>query len=158
MYSPGEVLNLAMIIEENGEEFYLELTNLTHDNCTKELLFRLAEEEKKHRKHFMELKKEIDKAYKPDALEKVSRFLTAEALGARLFSLDKTHLKNIDSFEEAIRLAITLEEDSIIFYELLKSLSDKEETIKVLDFIIEEENSHVSTLKEIIQSLQKSCA
>lgn len=158
MYSPGEVLNLAMTIEENGEEFYLELANLTHDNCIKELLLRLAEEEKRHRERFLQLKRQIDKTYKPDALEKVSRFLTAEALGAKLFSFSKTHLKNIDSFEEAIQLAITLEEDSIIFYELLKSLSDKEETIKVLDFIIEEESSHVTTLKEIVLLIKKSCA
>ncbi len=158
MYSPGEILNLAMIIEENGEEFYYELADLAKDSCTRELLKKLAEEENKHRQRFLELKRHIDRIYKPDALEKVSRFLTSEAFGARLFSLDREKLKSIGSFEDALQLAITLEEDSIIFYELLKSLSDREETLKVLEFIIKEERSHVNTLKEIALSLEKSCA
>ncbi|MEJ5301096.1 MAG: ferritin family protein [Thermodesulforhabdaceae bacterium] len=153
MYTPGEILNLAILIEENGESFYLDVAKLAKDPQTKLLLERLAREERIHRERFLELKREIDKAYKPDAVEKISRFLTAEAIGTRLFSLESQKVSSISSIEEAIQLAITLEEDSLIFYELLKSLSDRTDSIQILDRIISEEQSHMVTLKEIAKSL-----
>lgn len=149
MYSPGEILNLALLIEENGEDFYLRLAELTKDSKICSLLKRLAEEERKHRKYFLELKRHVDKLNKPDVAERISRFLTSEALGTGLFSANTQKLHSLENIEDAIQLAITLEEDSIMFYELLMSLSDREDSLQILDTIIKEEYSHVDVLKQI---------
>jgi len=154
MYSPGEILNLAMLIEENGENFYLDVASLTKDGRIKLLLEQLAKKESEHRKRFLELKRVVDEAYRPDAVEKISRFLTAKALGTKLFSLEPKELNSIGSLEEAIQLAMTLEEDSIIFYELLKTLSNRSDPIQILEQIIEEEQSHLALLKEIAINLK----
>lgn len=156
MYSPGEILNLALLIEENGEAFYLSLAEHTDDYKIRSVLKQLAEEERKHRKYFLELKRYIDKLFKPDAGEKISRFLTAEAVGSKLFSMTVQDACRIKNIEEAIRLAITLEEDSILFYELLKSLSEREDTLGILDLIIEEEDSHVDFLKSILKGFEQN--
>lgn len=158
MYSPGEILNLALLIEENGEAFYISLAEHTDNYKIRSILKRLAEEERKHRNYFLELKRYVDKLFKPDAKEKISRFLTAEAVGSKLFSMTVQDAYRIENIEEAIRLATTLEEDSILFYELLKSLSEEEDTLEILDLIIEEENSHVNVLKTILRDFeQNSC-
>jgi len=154
MYSPGEILNLAILIEENGENFYLDIANLSRDRRIKLLLEQLAKEEREHRKRFLDLKRAVDEASKPDAVEKISRFLTAEALGTKLFSLEPKEIKSIGKLEDAIQLAMTLEEDSIIFYELLKTLSDRSDSIQILEQIIEEEQSHLKLLKEIALNLK----
>ncbi|MCX7823291.1 MAG: ferritin family protein [Syntrophobacterales bacterium] len=153
MYSPGEILNLALLIEENGENFYYELTKLTEDSRIKALLERFAEEERTHRRYFLELKRYVDRVFKPDVTEKISRFLTAEAIGTRLFSINVQKLHRIETIEEAIQLAITLEEDSIVFYELLRSISNREDSLQILDIIIKEEISHVDLLKTIALDL-----
>ncbi len=153
MYSPGEVLHLAMVIEENGESFYRDLQKLAPHEEMRKLLDWLAREEGKHRAVFLELKREVDRLYKPDIREKVSRFFAADALGVRMFSVDGKRYDSLQNFHEALALAITLEEDSIVFYELLKSLSETEATQQTLDRIIEEEKSHIATIRAMREEL-----
>ncbi len=154
MYSAKELIKLAMLIEERGEDFYLEAVNVANDEKIKELLKTLAEEESKHRAKFLDIKRSIDDVKKQDLLEKVSIFFMDSAFGERFFSADKKAIESIENLEKAVEFAISLEEESILFYEILKGLAMDEQALSVLEIIIEEEKSHIEVLKNILEKLR----
>ena len=58
----------------------------------------------------------------------------------------------VDSINDLIFTFIEFEEDSILFYEMLKPFIQDEDTLAQLDNIIVEENSHIERLREFILS------
>ncbi len=153
MFSAEEILDIAVKIEENGEEFYIKLAEAAKNKFKSshivDLARKLAEEENKHRTKFLEIKRSILTGKNRDILKKVSSIFTQEAIGDRLFSFTPMEIERINSIEEMINVAIELEKESIKFYEILKLLAIDSEALEAIDRIIEEENKHVTTLANL---------
>ncbi len=149
MFSAEEILDMAIKIEENGEEFYLKLAEkadeVPESQEVANLARKFAKDEREHRKRFLELKQRILHNKEPDIIKKVSGLWVQDAIGDNLFSLTTVDIEDIKSIEDIINIAVRLEKESIEFYEILKPLAD-ETGKKIIDQIIEEERVHKSVL------------
>ena len=146
MYTIDEVYALAVQIEKNGESFYREGLKKVSSPRVKALLERLADDEKKHIETFTQMREGL-KNNPALAIEPANDVLL-NILGDQSFSLKETNLADLDS-EGLIQAALEFERDTILFYELLRSLTLDAETTAQLDHIILEEKRHIEALEEM---------
>ena len=85
-------------------------------------------------------------------LDEMTSQMLKDILGDQRFSLGEVELKNLKRVEELLSTAIEFEEDTIIFYGMLRSLVEDDEILKGLDEIIEEEKLHI----EVLQSYEET--
>jgi rubrerythrin len=71
-------------------------------------------------------------------------------MAEQAFSLQDVDFSKIEDREAVFKPAIEFEKDTILFYEMIQSFVDDQETLSLLAKIIEEENRHVQTLQEIM--------
>lgn len=154
-FDPREVIEFAMGIEKNGTEFYQKLAQKAEQEKVKELLLFLATEEEKHLQDFKELGEDFE-AFKP------RETYDGEYLDY-INSTVETHLfKDLDQLEQLlggvkseadiIKLATSLEKDSIIFFQSLRSLVNEKKQ-NVIDNLIKEEQQHLIKLLKIKENL-----
>ncbi|MBT1247902.1 MULTISPECIES: ferritin family protein [unclassified Thermosipho (in: thermotogales)] len=135
----SELLGVALKIEGAGYSYYTKLSNISSGKL-KELFLELANEEREHAKIFEDILKEH---------EDENLNLNEEEIGyLRAFADNIIFPKlNIDkipqSIKEALKLAIEVEKDSIIFYNDIKMLILNNDA---LEKIIEEEKKHMKKL------------
>ena len=65
-------------------------------------------------------------------------------------SLEDVDFAKIDQVNDMIATFIEFEKDTLLFYEMLDSFLDAEETRKTLNRIMAEENNHIKTLQELL--------
>lgn len=155
-FSPQELIDVAIGIEETGYYFYSKFREKMEDKAFKEIFGFLAEEELRHKDIFQRMLSNI-----PDK----SGYFTEEyysylrALGnSRVFrnknDIDKM-LPKIDTFEEIIRLGLDAERDSILWYtELREMYQDDPDSVTILNNLINEERRHVVTLLELKEKFE----
>jgi rubrerythrin len=73
-------------------------------------------------------------------------------LGEQSFSLRHIDFSRIDQIDDLIKLAIEFERDTVVFYEMIKSFIDDEQTMDHLKRIIHEEERHIQVLDELLES------
>ncbi|PIQ89106.1 MAG: hypothetical protein COV72_04745 [Candidatus Omnitrophica bacterium CG11_big_fil_rev_8_21_14_0_20_42_13] len=151
MLSAGEIIEIAIQIEKNGRDFYLELETNTKDIKAKEVFKFLAEEEKGHISAFKSILDSVEKN-EPKGLfsEEYFAYMNALASGHVFTQKDKGReiAKKINSFLEAVDMSIGFEKDSIIFYEGVKKFIYEHDK-KVVDEIIKQEQAHFKKLSEV---------
>lgn len=156
MFTPREIFDMAIRLEENGEAFYknaskyAQLHGMPSHNA--DFWEQLALEEREHRKLFLDMKRSFFEGGKTDFLEKIESWFVVEAIGEKFFSFDPSCALQALSFEEIISLARSVEEDSIRFYEFLKNLVYKDDSLAVLERIIQEEQHHIARLDELMKN------
>lgn len=152
MFSTGEIIDLAIQIERNGERVYRNaLQKVSHQTLTSALQW-LADEEAEHAKWFSGLKPTLTETPVDKELEEMGRVMLAKVLGEQSFSLQDTDFSKIDRPEDLIKRAIEFERDTVLFYEMLHSFIDNEETLDNLKKIIEEEGRHIEVLQDLVDS------
>ncbi|MCE5243703.1 MAG: ferritin family protein [Desulfobacteraceae bacterium] len=149
MFSSGDICGIAVQIEENGERFYREAACHVNEASCKDLLLFIAEEEARHRTFFLDMKATLP-ARGEEWAERMSGRILEDAVADHAFSLDDTPAESLADGRVIIRTALGMEEDSILFYELLLSFVSDEETSRHIREIIAEERRHV----EVLQKLQ----
>ncbi|MFH1351557.1 MAG: ferritin family protein [Pseudomonadota bacterium] len=142
-----EIFNLAMRLEENGERFYRGALKKITDPSLRELLIWLADEEVKHKDWFAQRKNSVGLKTDDVLLEEAGSGLLRNIMGDQSFSLKETDPSKIEGREEMIDLAIEFERDTVLFFEMIKSLVDDEETLAQLIEIINEEDRHIQLLQ-----------
>jgi rubrerythrin len=148
MYSVLEILDLALQVEENGEAFYRDAVKRTEKADLRSLLEWLAEEEAKHRDWFAE-RKEAARARGDDSVvDEAGSNILRDILGNQTFSLQEAELSSLGETEDLLEIAREFEKDTVLFFEIIRSLVDDRETLEALGKIIEEENSHIQRLQE----------
>jgi rubrerythrin len=152
MFTLHEIYDLAIQIEKNGEDYYREAEKKVADASLKALFLRLAEQEAKHSTWFNEKKVSLGTGLEILELDDMSSQILKDILGDQRFSLGEVNLDNLNREEDLLSMAIEFEEDTIIFYGMLRSLIEDDETLKGLDEIIEEEKLHI----EVIQSFKET--
>ena len=148
MFSMREVFDLAMRIEENGEFFYRGALKQVSDPSARAMLEWLADEEVKHKVWFASKKDAVKMKKKEIALEEMGSDILKGIMGDQNFSLKEADLSEIRNQKDLINLAIEFEKDTILFFEMIRSLVEDLETLDQLKEIIAEENHHIQMLQD----------
>ncbi len=114
----------------------------------KSLFLWLAEQEVKHSKWFIQKKASSKAESKTLALDEMSSNMLKDILGDQRFSLGEVEINHIKTVEELLSIAVEFEEDTIIFFRMVRSLLDDDDSMKGLDEIIEEETHHIQMLRD----------
>ncbi len=150
MFSLGEIIDLAIHVEKNGEKSYRRAQKEVMNRDLAFVLKWLADDEKTHEKWFLDLKKGIDENVEDPRLEEMGREILGNVLGEQSFSMDDADFSRIKDVNALLELSLEFEKDTILFYEMLKAFVDDKKVSAGLDKIIREENAHVKKLEEMI--------
>ncbi|MDR1085491.1 MAG: ferritin family protein [Deltaproteobacteria bacterium] len=153
-FNAAEAFKMAISIEENGLEFYRKAAEQVGPGPVSDLFRQLAEEEKHHKSTFTDflakVKDEGPTVFDPDnetdAYLKMMADLhvfrqkpgaVAEALAA------------VKTPQDALKLAISFEKDSVIFFVELKAAVGQEADRLEVDKLILEEAGHIRKLARV---------
>ena len=155
IFSPQEILRIAVKVEENGKGLYEALESKTKNDKLKVIWRYLKEQEELHQKTFQEM------------LDNLGDYVVAEftpgEYGAYLGAIAKSYIftqslidkKRKELFKsdlEAIDFGIYIEKESILTYSALgRYILDAKR--KVLEKVIEEEKKHLVQLTLLKDSL-----
>lgn len=150
MFTLGEIIDLAIQIEKNGEKSYRKAQNEASDISLSSMLKWLADDEAEHEKYFINMKKTIDEKIEDPRLEEMGKEILSSVLGEQAFSMDDADFNKIGNLKMLLELSLEFEKDTILFYEMIKDFIDDNEVIDGIEKIIEEENKHVEKLEEFM--------
>lgn len=149
MFSLGEIVDLAIQIEKNGERSYRKAQNEVNSSELASILEWLAKDEKEHEKWFTEMKKGIDEKIEDPKLDEMGREILNTVLGEQAFSMDDADFSRIKDINTLFEISIEFEKDTILFYEMIKDFIDDRKVLAGIDRIIKEERKHVKRLEEL---------
>jgi rubrerythrin len=152
MFSTGEIIDLAIQIEKNGEKVYRDALQKISNHSLGSLLEWLADQEAEHATWFSNLRPAVTEAPVDPHLEEIGNTMLQRVLGDQTFSLTDADFSKIDKIEDLIELAIEFERDTVVFYEMMESFIDDEQTKDHLKRIIQEEERHVQVLEDLLES------
>lgn len=152
IFSPQDVLKIAIAIEENGKDFYTRMAIRVKDGSLKGTLNFLAEEEDKHRKIFKDLLDNIKDNFivesYPGEYEAYIKALSQQYI----FAIDLVKKKAKEGFakkNDLLKFALDIERDSIVLYQEMKDLVLFKKD--ALNKIIEEERKHYLLIWNILK-------
>jgi rubrerythrin len=149
MFTIGDIRNIAIQIERNGEETYRNASKAAKDPQVAKILAWMADEEKSHAKWFDNLRSNKPLTPEQQAIESMGRTLLQDMIKGNSFLIDEKELQNAKNVEEVVAKSITFELDTILFYEFLIDFLDDQEAIDQLKIIIEEERNHIKQLEQM---------
>jgi len=152
-FNVAEILQIAIRIEENGEEFYRLMAQKLRKQDIKDTFNALAEAEIKHREVFENMLNLADRFEPPESYPgEYYAYLKAYADGYIFTKKKKGQLmaKKIKTAKEALKFALGVEIDSILYYLEVRKLVPEGQK-KVIDTIIEEEKRHYLRLSGIMK-------
>jgi rubrerythrin len=150
MFTVQDILDIAIRLENNGEKTYRDARQHTSHEALKALLAWVAQEEHDHARWFTELKKNLTQGEDHHLMADLSRALVEDVIQGQAFSLDEVDFETIDTPDKMIRAFIGFEDDTIAFYEILKTFIDDPATAGQLDQIIDEEKKHMAKFREML--------
>jgi len=156
IFSIRDVFDVAVKIEEKGEEFYRETAKIVSQAEVKTLFENLADEEIAHKNLFLKMAQKIGAVN----LEKANReefYTYLEVYTQKLIFSDvkaETKIPAIRDARTALLYAIEKELDSVLYYKEVKELVPLSEQT-LIDGIIDEERRHVVRLSELKKSLDR---
>lgn len=150
MFTSKDVLDLAVQIEKNGEKIYRGAFQEVTDPQIKSLLQRLADDEARHVDRFSEFKKRTGDALGDPKLEEMGRSILLGILGDQSFSLKEADFSGLERIKDLFKVAIEFEKDTVIFYQMIQTMIEDDETAADLNKIIEEEKRHIELLDEFL--------
>jgi rubrerythrin len=153
-FKAGEILEIAIRIEENGEKLYRHAVTLTDDAGIKDLFASLADEEVKHKKTFQAMVSKLE-SYEPQETYPGEYFAYLRAYADNIiFPKDvlEEELDGLYDAEDAIEFAQQREIESILYYIETKSIVPESQAVEI-DKIINEERRHYLKLVDVRRTL-----
>jgi rubrerythrin len=151
-YSGQEIVEIAIRIEENGNDFYTAAAEMIEEsNDIKGLFYDLAEKEILHISIFQKLAESFDEESfdfaAGDASDYINHLAESHIFGKP--EAGKNLAKTIKTPKEGLEIAFKFENDSVAFYtELLKhTRSDAKDFVQQ---IIDEEKEHAADIKRFL--------
>ena len=148
-YSGLEIIEIAIRIEENGEEFYKAAAEMIKESTdVKGLFLDLAEKEITHIAIFQKLADKFEaetfEFNKEEASDYIGHLADTHIFGKKDAGAELA--KTISTPKQALSIAYQFENESVAFYEELfkKASSDAK---KLILKIIEEEKEHAAEIK-----------
>jgi rubrerythrin len=151
-YSGLEIIEIAVRIEENGQEFYTAASEMFKENTdVKGLFYDLAEKELTHIAIFQKMADKFDaetfEFNKDEASDYIGHLADTHIFGKKEAGI--TLAKTVSTPKQALEIAYKFENDSVVFYEeLLKKTSS--DSKKLILRIIEEEKEHAAEIKRFM--------
>lgn len=151
-FNAAEIFDVAIKIEENGKKFYDAATKMVDNNEVKELFADLGAQEIEHKAKFKALRDELPaSASTPtvfDANNELDAYLKAMA-DQHVFvtseGVDK-QLATVKDVKSAIKLAMTFEKDSIIFFLTVQDATEGSKGKSTINALVKEEQEHLRRL------------
>lgn len=150
MFLIGDIIELAIQIEQNAEAVYRNALKKISDPKLVSVLQWLADEEVEHAKWFRQLKQTVNTEVKDPAVEAMGKSILGDVLGSQSFSLRGADFNEMRRLEDLISLAVEFEEDKVIFYKMLRPFIEDRETLNFLKKIINEETNHIRELSTLM--------
>lgn len=153
-FKAGEILKIAVAIEENGENLYRHAKTLTDDPKVQDLFGFLAGEEARHKSTFEELASKLESYEPPETYPgEYMAYLKAYAENI-VFPPDQMEeeLDDLDDVEDAVEFAMQREIESILYYIETRAVVPASHG-PTIDKIVEEERKHYLKLVEIRRDL-----
>ena len=152
MFSIADIIEMAIQIEKNGESVCRKVLAKNVDPDLASLFEWMAEQESNHIKWLQKLKCTTVASKLNSKMEKMGRSLLRDIIGEQGFSLSDADFSKIETKKDLVSLLIEFENDTILFYEMIKTVVDDQTTLKCLDMIIEEERAHGKELQTHLES------
>ncbi len=154
MFTASEVLDLAIQVEVNGEDFYRLALRRVAREPLREMLGRFADQEVQHRIVFQKMRDNLcSEQTACGPLAGISGSALKAAMGRHAFSLDELEVGSITDVTELIQAAVEFEQDSIQFYEFLASIIVEPQALFAIQHIRGEELDHKRLLLEILDDM-----
>ncbi|MDX2453057.1 ferritin family protein [Desulfosarcina sp.] len=150
MFTAQDILDIAIRLEKNGEKTYRDARLHISGDALKTLLAWIAQEEHNHARWFTELKNRLTQGEDHHLMAELSRALVEDVIQGQAFSLEEVDFETIDSPDKMLRTFIGFEDDTIAFYEVLKTFIDETAIAAQLEQIILEEKKHMATFQEML--------
>jgi rubrerythrin len=156
VFSPAELLNIAIGIERSGITFYDIMARTTDNEMAREIFEQFVAMERGHLNLFQDILSGLsdEKPATPPSAED-SSYLQALVDDA-VFTNDaiiSEAVTQADSDIKALEVGISAEKDSILFYQSVKEVLPRL-AVPVMDRIISEEKSHLQQLTAIKKKLE----
>jgi rubrerythrin len=151
-YSGQEIIDIAVRIEENGNEFYTAAAEMVKaNNDIKGLFYDLAEKEILHISIFQKLSEMFDNESfdfdTPDASDYINHLAESHIFGKP--DAGKKLAQALKTPREGLEIAFKFENDSVDFYtELLKHT--RSDSKRLVQQIIDEEREHAEEIKRFL--------
>ena len=155
-FNADEIFEIAEQIERNGAKFYRKAAEPA-EGANKDLLLRLAAMEDDHEKTFVEMRAELAAGEKQptvfDPDDEAVLYLQAAADG-KVFGADPSEaLSGAEAMKDILTIAVSLEKDSIVFYQSMKAVVPAAAGLEKLDDIIKQEIGHILDLTKQLEAL-----
>lgn len=157
MFTFGDIKNIAIQIERNGEASYLNASKVSTDPKITEMLLWMAEQERKHANWFETIQATKPLTQEQKEMEAVGQTLLQDMVKGNDFLLDEKNLEQSGSVKEVLDISISFEEDTILFYNFLLDFLDDDEDREQLQKIIAEEQSHITQLEKMLAGIDEPC-
>ena len=155
MFTLTDVRNIAVQIEQNGEETYRRAAGQASDPELACMFNWMADEERHHGELFAAIIDKRSLTAEQAELEAMGRSLLQDIVRSQTFSLEQERLGQASSLEDLLVQSIDFEKDTIGFYEFLAGFLDDPEAIALLNGIIKQERGHVQRLEKMRKSYAK---
>lgn len=163
-FNADEILKLAEEIERNGARFYTLAAEKSKSSPTRQFFTELASMEKEHEKAFSSLRSKLTAqeqasvTFDPDGetaqyLKALAGVSVIDEKAKNAFALAEG-LTHEEGLTKALRAAIDLEKDSVVFYLGLKDLVPNHLGRERVDEIIREEMRHIRLLGGRLSSVK----
>jgi rubrerythrin len=156
VFEIGEILDLAIRLEKNGEATYRQAISIASDEELKAALEWMAQEEANHGQWFLKLKTALENGGKNPFMAEMSRELFDDLVGSQSFSLKEVDFAAVETLDELVAIFIEFEQDTVLFYEMIAPFVDDGPTRTQLQAIIAEENRHISRLRDFIARSERA--
>lgn len=154
-FHANEIAKVAVEIEKKGRGFYLRAADAAKTEETKELFRYLAGEESKHEEIFAGLLERLGSVELPawSSEDEYSSYLDALIESHALFSggLAEKYMADAEDEDTAIRMAMSFEKDTLLFFLEMKNLVPESEKDAVQQ-CADEERKHLRILKEKLKA------
>lgn len=156
-FHANEIANVAIEIEKKGRTFYLNAAQAAKTLEIKELFRWLAEEESRHEEIFSSLLARLGKVEMPawSNQEEYATYLNALIESHALFTggLAEKYMADAADEDTAIRMAMSFEKDTLLFFTEMKDLVPDSEKAAV-QHCVDEERLHLRKLQEMLKKIK----
>jgi rubrerythrin len=149
--TPAEIVVLAYDMEDSLQTYYKEMHDRTEDQEVKELFFKLASIEDKHKRTILELSAKIQA---PEGSTKITKMDTGKMVLEGGFDMAEFMEQNeplLQTVPNVIDLAMMLETQALDLYLRFAAKSTNAETKDVLFKIAQEEKGHLVALGRLME-------
>jgi len=150
MFLIGDIIELAIQIEQNAENVYRHALKKISNPKLVSILQWLADEEVEHARWFHRLKQTVNTDVADPAMEAMGKSILSDVIGRQSFSLKQADFSEMRQLEDLISLAVEFEKDKVIFYKMLRPFIEDSETLDFLENIIDEETNHIRELSKLM--------